>query len=101
MKEIILTFLIIFITLGLIYTVRRLSSIHKPDLSRPRAYITVFYDNDPCFEMKFQKLASSRIFSDFEVSIRVVDLVSTNDSTKWLKSLSKKTDICFDIINKK
>lgn len=100
MHDIILTFLIIFITLGLIILVRRLAKSYKPDTHRPRAYITVYYNNEPCFELKFQKLLSSRLFNEFDVKIRVIDLVNTDDSTKWLKSLSRKTDVYFDIINK-
>ncbi len=97
----VLTFLIIFITLGIICAVRQLTRNRTSAQSRPRAYITLCYNDDPCFELRFQRLVTSSLFTQFEVKLRILNFVNTDDSTKWLKSLSKKTDVYFDIINVK
>lgn len=41
-----------------------------------------------------------RLYDNFDVTIRVIDMISTEESVRWLEKLSEKTDIDFDIIKK-
>ena len=101
MKELILTFALIILTLGLILSVKYLiycSKKHTP--ARPKADIILYFNDEAMFELSFQRLVSSKAYSEFCVNLCVVDLVSTDKSRKWLETLSRKTDISFAIIEK-
>ncbi len=101
MKDIIITFLIILLTLGLIVSVKYLIyRSKKPKPIRPKADIILYYNDEAMFELEFQRLVSSKMYNDFNVDISVVDLISTVQSRQWLENLSRKTDISFDIIKK-
>ena len=41
-----------------------------------------------------------RLYDNFDVTLRVIDMISTEESVRWLEKLSEKTDIDFDIIRK-
>ncbi len=99
MNELILTCAIILITLGIIFAVKIFLHNNRYINIRPKADITIEYGGDPCFEIKFQRLISSRFFRDFDVEISVIDTINTDESRLWLESLSKKTGMQFDIIN--
>lgn len=99
LNELILTCAIILITLGIIFAVKIYLHGKSYISVRPKASLTVQYGSDPCFEIKFQRLISSRLLRDFDVSISVIDTLNTDESRLWLESLSKKTDTQFDIIN--
>lgn len=99
MKELIITSAIILVTLGIIFLTKIFVHNKMYTDIRPKAELTIQYGNDPCFEIRFQKLISSRIFMDFDVHICVIDMENTDESRKWLESLSKKAGIEFEIIN--
>lgn len=99
MNEMILTSTIIIITLGIIFAVKIFLHSKSHINVRPKAELTIQYGNDPCFEIRFQKLISSRLFRDFDIHLSVLDSENTAQSRQWLESLSRKTDTHFDIIN--
>lgn len=41
-----------------------------------------------------------RLYDNFDVTLRVIDMISTEESVRWLEKLSEKTDMDFDIIRK-
>ncbi len=67
------------------------------DKNRTRANITLFYEGNDCFEPAFLRLIKA--CDRLSPNITVVDLVSTDESRRWLCHLSEKTDIYFCIIS--
>ena len=100
MKELILTFLLLVITLGLIALTKYFIEGRKKEKTYPMLDITLYYDGDAGFEPLFARIIRSKTFCSLNVNLYVVDLVSDEQSRKWLEALSRKTDTCFVIIEK-
>ncbi len=70
----------------------------RSDTAKIKCSVTLHYDGSDSFESVFMRFA--RKLSGMELHIKIIDLVATDESRRWLEHLSEKSDIAFDIITK-
>lgn len=92
--------IIIFFAFLLLVTllVFALCRIFARSVPRQRAIITLYFTDFDCFEPSLMRIR--RLYDNFDVTLRVIDMISTEESVRWLEKLSEKTDMDFDIIRK-
>lgn len=67
-------------------------------MQQQRVIVTLYFTDFDVFEPVLLQI--SKLCCHFDVTIRVIDMISTEESIRWLEKLSEKTDIRFDIIRK-
>lgn len=95
MIRIIIFFAFLLLVTLLVFALCRISARSVP---RQRAIITLYFTDFDCFEPSLMRIR--RLYDNFDVTLRVIDMISTEESVRWLEKLSEKTDMDFDIIRK-
>ena len=97
MIRIIIFFAFLLLVTLLIFALCRICS-PSCNIPRQRAIITLYFTDFDCFEPSLMRIR--RLYDNFDVTLRVIDMISTEESVRWLEKLSEKTDMDFDIIRK-
>lgn len=71
---------------------------HGYAMPRQRVIVTMYFCDYDTFEPSLMRIR--RLYDRFDVTLRVIDMISTEESGRWLEKLSEKTDTDFDIIKK-
>ena len=99
MRDIIIAIVLIAVTVGLIYIIRLLSASFQSLCNRPRAELSLYFDQDcECLEYTLGRLFSSAAFREVDIKLTIIDCVGTPESRQWLEALRTKLKWDFEII---
>ncbi len=100
MRDIIITAAVLAAMALLIYSLKLLTAgANKGRCARPKAEFILFYEADcECIEYDLSRVFSSPALGGFELTVKIVDKINTDDSRRWLEALKEKTKRDFEII---